>query len=114
MRTPAGSECPYYYEDYHRGRERQECRLIDDTPNGGRWAPDLCGKCHVPRIAMANACPNLVLEAKAKLGVLGFGRGVAVSSSCLHTAKPVEVPEIGCGHCHEFLDFSVGNDPSPS
>lgn len=112
MRTPAGSECPYYFEDYHRGRERQECRLIAGSPNGGTWAPDLCGKCRVPRIAMANACPNLVLEAKVKSGILGLGRGVEVSSSCVFTAEPVEVPEIGCGHCHEFLDFSIGSDSS--
>ena len=29
MRTPAGTECPYYYADYYRGRSKQECRLID-------------------------------------------------------------------------------------
>ena len=37
MRTPAGSQCPYYFEDFHRGRNRQECRLIDQTPRGCKW-----------------------------------------------------------------------------
>src|SRR5688572_8219728 len=27
MRTPAGKECDFYYEDFHRGRELQECRI---------------------------------------------------------------------------------------
>ena len=25
MRTPANTECPYYYEDFYRGRSAQEC-----------------------------------------------------------------------------------------
>ena len=108
MRTPAGSECPYYFEDFHRGRDRQECRLIDQTPSGGTWAPDLCGKCRVPRIVLANACPNLVLEARVKPGFLGLvGRGVEISASCRQTLGSVEVPEIGCGHCHEVVDFQT-------
>jgi hypothetical protein len=63
---------------------------------------------------MANACPNLVLEAKVKSGILGMGRGVEVSSSCVHIAGPVEIPQIGCGHCHEFLDFTISDDPPPA
>lgn len=106
MRTPAGTECPFYFEDFHRGREIQECRLIDRTPNGGSWTPDLCAKCSVPAITRANACPNLVLEARAKSGFLGLvGRGVEVSASCVYTAGPVEHPQVGCGHCHEALDL---------
>ena len=42
MRTPAGSDCPFYFEDYFRGRQLQECRLLARTPGAGRWAPDLC------------------------------------------------------------------------
>jgi hypothetical protein len=110
MRTPAGTECPYYFEDFHRGRDRQECRLIDRTPNGGNWTPELCDKCPVPRIAMANACPNLVLEARAKSGFLGLvGRRVETGASCVHIGEVVEVPEIGCGHCHEFFEFPVAD-----
>ncbi len=110
MRTPAGSECPYYFEDYHRGKDHQECRLIADSRNAGTWTPALCGKCPVPRIAMANACPNLVLQPKVKSGILGMGRRVDISSSCVHIAGPVEVPQIGCGHCHEFLDFYIQDE----
>lgn len=106
MRTPAGQECPHYFEDFHRGRQVQECRLIEATPGGGNWAPDLCSKCPVPGIARANACPNLVLEAQVRSGFLGLvGRRVEVRASCLYTAGPVDEPHIGCGHCHEAFDL---------
>ncbi|MGD2253223.1 MAG: hypothetical protein PVF70_09960 [Anaerolineales bacterium] len=100
MRTPAGTECPYYFADFHRGRQKQECRLIDRTPGGGQWQPELCSKCRVPRIVMANACPDMVLEARAVRGFLGLGRRVEVSAYCLRTAEPVSEPEVGCGLCH--------------
>jgi hypothetical protein len=100
MRTPAGTECPYYYADFHRGREKQTCRLIERTPAGGQWTPDLCSRCTVPRITLANACPNMVLEARVKRGFLGFGKGVEVSAHCLRSLQDVAEPEIGCGQCH--------------
>lgn len=103
MRTPAGSDCPYYYADYYRGRDRQECRLIESTLNGGTWKPELCGRCPVPRIILANACPHLVLEAHVNAGVLGLGRRVQVSASCTRTLRAVTEPEIGCGECHLVL-----------
>jgi len=106
MRTPAGSECPHYYEDFHRGRRQQECRLIDSTPGGGAWTPDLCARCPVPRIVLANACPHLVLQGRVQSGFLGLGRRVEVQAQCTKTLDEVAEPEIGCGHCHE-LHLSV-------
>jgi hypothetical protein len=100
MRTPAGRECPFYYADFHRGRQTQECRLVDRTPSGGRWAPDLCGRCRVPAIHQANACPHLILEARVQPGVLGLGRGIRVSAMCTESGGPVAKPEVGCGLCH--------------
>lgn len=100
MRTPAGTECPFYYADFHRGRQRQECRLVARTPGGGRWAPDLCARCRVPAIHRANACPHLVLEARVRAGLLGLGRGIDITSSCTKSGGPVAVPEVGCGLCH--------------
>lgn len=113
MRTPAGSECPHYYEDYHRGRETQQCRLIEATPNGGHWTPDLCRRCPVPRIVLANACPNLVLEARVKSGLLGIGRGVQLAAHCIRSAGPVAEPEIGCGQCHGPLDLPLPARDAP-
>lgn len=100
MITPAGSECPYYYEDFHRGRERQECRLIERTPGGGTWEPSLCGSCPVPRIVMANACPHMLLEGRVKSGFLGLGKHVEVTATCTQSLETVEEPHIGCGRCH--------------
>lgn len=100
MRTPAGGECPFYYADFHRGRGRQECRLVDRTPRGGRWTPDLCARCRVPSVLQANACPNLSLEARVQPGFLGLGRGVRVTAACTKSGGPVAEPEIGCGLCH--------------
>jgi hypothetical protein len=105
MRTPAGKECPYYYADFHRGRSVQECRLIDRGPDAGRWKADLCARCPVPGIVMANACTNMVLSAKVRSGFLGLGRRVEVEATCLRTLEAVPEPHIGCGLCHEPLTF---------
>jgi hypothetical protein len=105
MRTPAGQECPFYYADYHRGRNHQECRLV--SPAGPRWQPSDCGRCAVPSILRANACPNLHLEAKIVPGVLGLGRRVALRATCRITPGEVREPEIGCGHCHESSSPSI-------
>ena len=59
MRTPAGTECPYFYGDYFRGRNVEECRLLKAA--GQRWTRDLCKTCPVPGIARANACEFLKL-----------------------------------------------------
>ena len=100
MRTPAGTECPYYYQDFHRGRSIQECRLIEQTPNGGTYTPDLCSKCKVPRIVLANACENLILEARHVSKFLGLRRQVEVKATCTRSLEDVKEPEIGCGMCH--------------
>jgi len=111
MRTPAGQECPHYYADFHRGHNRQECRLLGRNPAGPRWQPSDCGHCLVPRIVMANACPYLRLEAVLQPGVLGIGRHVEVHASCDQYGTTVTEPEIGCGHCHEaFLPRSAPGD----
>jgi hypothetical protein len=113
VRTPAGTECPHYYEDFHRGRQRQECRLIGQNPRGAPWKPELCRACPVPRILQANACPNLVLTATVRPGVLGLGRGVEVHAECLLSLGDISQPEIGCGHCHEMFRPQVGPPPHP-
>lgn len=101
MITPAGVECRYYYEDYFRGRERQECRLIAQNPRSESWQPKLCNKCLVPGILRANACPNLVLEGRVEKGLLRLMRRVVVSAVCSKHLVEVKEPHVGCGHCHE-------------
>ena len=100
MRTPSGTECPYYYEDYYRGRSIQECRLIARNPRSEGWESRLCAHCPVPSILRANACPNLVLEARVVRRLLGLVRRVEVYAVCTEHQVEVENPYVGCGHCH--------------
>lgn len=95
MRTPAGSECPYFYGDYFRGRSIEECRLLQ------RWTADLCRTCPVPSIAQANACPHLRLRATLRRPWSAlFQRRVSITASCEKTHRLVPEPHIGCGECH--------------
>lgn len=100
MRTPVGTECQYYYEDFNRGREIQECRLIEHSPRSGRWQPSLCRTCPVPAILRANACPNIVLEGWVGRQWLVLSR-VKVRAFCLLAQSEVAEPRVGCGRCHE-------------
>lgn len=104
MRTPAGTECPFFYADYFRGRNKQECRLVARNPNSERWEPKLCTGCPVPRIVRANACTHLVLEAQVQKTLLGLGRKIVITATCTDTSAEVAQPEIGCGHCHENFE----------
>ena len=100
MRTPAGSECKFFYGNYFRGKKDEECRLIGDVPPPNHWTPDLCAKCPVPGILRANECENMELRAKAKRALFGLIRGVEVSAFCMKTNEYVKEPQIGCGQCH--------------
>ena len=100
MRTPAGSECPYYYEDFFRGRSKQECRLIKRNRRSRPWEPELCARCPVPEILRANACPNMVLEARVVRRWFGLVHRVEVYAVCTKHEVEVDDPYVGCGHCH--------------
>jgi len=105
MRTPAGTECPYFYGNYHRGSVRQECRLIGQRPQPAHWSPDICAHCPVPRISAANACPNMVLSAWVQRPFWGLFKRVRVTAFCTVSKATVAQPEIGCGQCHPELPF---------
>jgi hypothetical protein len=96
MRTPAGKECRHYYQDFHRGRAIQECRLIKENPQSLRWHPSDCSKCPVPDILNANANPNLLLKLTAKARFLGFGRYLEVEAFCHGKPIPLEDAYTGC------------------
>ena len=100
MRTPYGAECQFYYEDFARGRNRQECRLVQGRPSGNDWTPGLCKTCPVPAILRANACPNMVLEGAVKKRFLGLSRNLAVTAFCTKAKQDVAEPQVGCGQCH--------------
>lgn len=100
MRTPAGSECKYFYGNYFRGKKQEECRLIGNAPAPHHWTPDLCKNCPVPEILRANACEHMVLNAKVQRSLLGIIKRVEVTAFCEKSKKAVNEPQIGCGECH--------------
>lgn len=102
MRTPAGTECPYFYGNYFRGRSQEECRLIGDAANGRQWKPEYCKNCPVPGITRANSCPTMTLKAEVTPGLLGMGKKVKVSAYCSRSQRIVTEPYIGCGLCHSM------------
>jgi hypothetical protein len=100
MRTPAGKECRYYYEDFHRGRNLQECRLIKENPESLPWRPSYCARCSVPEILNANASPTLELKLTVKPVLLGLGRRLEIEASCLKHHCVIEDPHVGCPQCN--------------
>jgi hypothetical protein len=96
MRTPAGTECKYFYGDYYRGRDHEECRLL-----GATWRRDLCRTCPIPAIGRANACEFMHLRGEmARPLAAAFQRRVKVTAFCEKTERSGFDPHIGCGVCH--------------
>jgi hypothetical protein len=106
VKTPAGSECKYFFGDYYRGRDREECRLL-----GSAWKPALCRTCPVPSILLANACEFMRLRGEVTRPITaGFQPRVKVSTYCEKTGRSGFDPHIGCGECHPFPSiFEVKN-----
>jgi len=98
MVTPAGDECRFYYEDYHRGRSTQECRLIGRNPDSEPWQPSLCATCPVPGILRANASPHLALEGQVERRFF-FWRRVNVYAVCSKHLIELDAPQRGCPQC---------------
>lgn len=109
MRTPAGKECRYFYGDYYRGRNYQECRLIDPGNARGQWRPDLCSRCPVPEILMANACPHMILEPRLERSFPLLKRQVRIKTYCTQTDREGFDPHIGCGQCHPLPPAFTGD-----
>lgn len=95
MQTPAGKECRHYYEDFHRGRNVQECRLVKANPDSDPWHPGDCSKCPVPDILWANADPDMQLAVTIRSGFLGFFRRVEVVATSLTDGSVIEDPYVG-------------------
>ena len=114
MRTPAGKECPYFYGDYHRGKQKEECRLLNDA--GLMWKREYCANCQVPDILMANACEHMELSPQIQKPFFFMKAKVHVKATCNKTNQDVEKPEIGCGQCHSLpQEFLVTqNDDNPT
>ena len=95
MRTPDGRECRYYYQDFHRGRDVQECRLEQENPNSAKWIPDDCRRCPVPEILRANNDPDMKLILTIHSGFMGFFRRLDVTAVSRTDGKPIADPYVG-------------------
>ncbi|HWQ45489.1 MAG TPA: hypothetical protein VN376_01410 [Longilinea sp.] len=102
MRTPAGTECPYFYGNYFRGRSQEECRLIGDAAPPRNWKPEYCKNCPVPGITRANSCPTMTLKAEVNPGLLKRGKKIKVTAYCTRSQSVVTEPHVGCGVCHQL------------
>ncbi len=113
MRNPAGRECSYFYGDYYRGRNKEECRLLTSANPPQAWSPALCNACPVPDIQRANACEYQELRPTIARRLLIGPKHVQVTAYCTHTNRNVADPHIGCGQCHPFPVFTVGDPSEP-
>ncbi|HBG74324.1 MAG: hypothetical protein A2X25_13470 [Chloroflexi bacterium GWB2_49_20] len=102
MRTPAGIECKYFYGDYYRGRNNEECRLLKEASQ--KWQPNFCKTCPIPSITRANSCEYMHLNARITKPALAFFKPrVQISAFCEKTHRNIVEPHIGCGECHPRL-----------
>ncbi len=100
MKTPAGKECKYYYADFHRGRNVQQCRLIERNPDSPPWQPRLCHTCPVPEILLANQSETMKLDGKVVKKFFGFKQQVEVIGWCSECFSEIPNPVLGCQNCH--------------
>ena len=109
MRTPAGKECSYFYGNYFRGRNQEECRLLESASPPVAWKRELCFSCPVPNIQLANTCTYMVLIPKL-VRKIPFGKQeVRVRTYCRKTERSGFDPHIGCGECHKLpIEFEEG------
>jgi hypothetical protein len=99
-------DCPYYYADYHRGRDFETCRLIErNRENRRRWQRSLCNSCPVPGIRRATTCKHLALEASVERKFGLFDR-VSVYAICTEHLIELKDPK----HC-PACESSRATDP---
>lgn len=110
MKTPAGRECRYFYGDYYRGREQEECRLLATASPPLPWKPELCATCPVPDIIRNNACQHMVLVPGLERNFPFIKKQVKVRTYCTQTNREGFDPNIGCGECHPIPpEFTIGS-----
>ncbi len=94
--------CRYYYYDYFRGQEREECRLITRNPHSRPWRRSLCDTCPVPGILRETNCRHLVLEATVVRKWKLFDR-VEVFAVCTGAMEELRDPR-RCPYCAQAAD----------
>ncbi|MBK6430264.1 MAG: hypothetical protein WAW03_02345 [Anaerolineae bacterium] len=93
---PTRIDCRYYYEDYHRGRDVQECRLPQSRESAA-WNPNVCNSCPVPGILRATNTRHLALEGTIKSRFL-LGNRMTVFAICTRHKQQLSDPRV-CPAC---------------
>ena len=77
--------CRFFYGDYFRGKNKEECRLIAANPANTRpWRRKLCDSCPVPDLLITTNSPDLMLEAEVKRKLLRDGVEVTFAICAKH------------------------------
>lgn len=98
MRTPAGAECGFYYEDLHRGAELRECRAVT-APGSLPWRTSDCARCPVPEILRRAGGPDLSVRITIRSLPFGLARSVYAECWCERHARKIAEPLAGCPAC---------------
>lgn len=70
------------------------------NPDSLPWRPGDCARCPVPDILNANASPDMELTLTKLPVMLGLGRRLALSATCLKHHQTIEDPFVGCPRCN--------------
>lgn len=98
MRTAAGTDCEFYYEDLHRGAERRECRA-PRVRGSLPWRPADCERCVVPEVLLRAGSPDLGVRIAIRALPFGLARSVRVECWCERHMLDVTEPLRGCPAC---------------
>lgn len=80
--------CRYFYGDYFRGKNKEECRLVGNSPDNERpWRRKFCDSCPVPELLIAANSRDLVLEARVKHKFLRDGIEVTFAICAKHMVE---------------------------
>ena len=95
---PNQVNCRYFYGDYHRGNQRETCRLLEASPNNERpWKRKLCNSCPVPALLLTSNSSSLQLEVEVRKRFLSERVEVSFSVCCKHLIE-LEDP-LYCPQC---------------
>ncbi len=90
--------CRYFYGDYFRGKNVEECRLLEASPdNRIPWRRKHCDSCPVPEILITSNSRTLELEAAVQRSFLRE-RVEVTFAVCTEHMEELSDPR-HCPHC---------------
>ncbi len=96
---PKSVNCRYFYGDYFRGKNKEECRLLAANPSNQRpWHRKLCDSCPVPEIMIASNSRELAIEAEVKRKFLWKEQVEVTFAICSKHMRELSDP-LNCPDC---------------